>query len=380
MAMRIRMYDNIAQYLSDKEAIDAAVLSVLESGELVMGPDVRALEEEFAAYCGTNYAVGVTSGTSALLLALRALGIGEGDEVITVANSDIPTSQAVTLTGAKVVWVDIEPIGCNMDPDQIEAAITPKTKAILPVHLHGVPADLDPILKISEKYDVAVVDDAALAAGARYRGNRIGSLGSLTAFSTAPGKILGGIGSGGLITTEDRSLYNRLNTLRHYGREDPPYRDKQSMGPKWPSDTIEIGYNERIDSIQAAVLRIRLPQLDELSVRRREIAEIYSKGFEKVGVRYQQPPPDSEAVWRVFTVLLPDRDRVHAGLHAVGIESSLAYVPADHLDVCYRDLGYRPGSLPETEVFCNELLALPCHPYMSNAEIDEVLTTVVELL
>ena len=378
--MRIRMYDNVAQYRSDKEAIDAAVLSVLESGELVMGPDVRALEEEFAAYCGTNYSVGVTSGTSALLLALRALGIGQGDEVITVANSDIPTSQAVTLTGAKVVWVDIEPVGCNMDPDQVEAAITPKTRAVLPVHLHGVPADLGPILKVAKNYDLAVVDDAALAAGARYRGKRIGSLGSLTAFSTAPGKILGGIGSGGLVTTEDRKLYNRLNTLRHYGREDPPYRDKQSIGPKWPSDTIEIGYNERIDSIQAAVLRIRLPQLDELSVRRREIAEIYSKGFGKVGVRYQQPLADSEAVWRVFTVLLPERDRVHAGLNAVGIESSLAYVPADHLDVCYRDLGYRSGSLPETEVFSNELLALPCHPYMTDAEIEEVLASVIELL
>ncbi len=380
MELRVRMYDNAASYRSDREAIDAAVLGVLDSGELVMGPAVRALEEEFAAYCGAGYAVGVTSGTSALLLALRALGIGPGDEVITVANSDIPTSHAVTLTGAQVVWIDIEPEGCNMDPDLIEAAITPRTKAILPVHLHGVPAEMAPILEIGQHHGIAVVEDAALATGAHYHGRRIGSLSTLTAFSTAPGKIFGGVGSGGLITTDDRSLYDRLNTLRHYGREQPPYRDRPATGPKWPSDTIEIGYNERIDTIDAAVLRLRLPHLDEKLARRREHAANYARRFERAGVRIQRPPADSQAVWRVFTVRIPERDRVHAGLFERGIESSLAYVPADHLDVCYRDLGYRRGSLPVTETFCDELLTLPCHPYLSDAEVEEVAAAVIELL
>ena len=378
--MRITMFDHVAHYQHDREAIDRAVLEVIGSGKLVMGPDVRAFEEEFAAYCGIDYAVAVTSGSSALLLALRALGIGPGDEVITVANSDIPTSQAVTLTGAQVVWVDIETEGCNIDPGLIEAAITPRTRAILPVHLHGVPAEMAPILELAERRGIAVVEDAALAAGARYHGRRIGSLSTLTAFSTAPGKILDGVGSGGMIATAERALYDRLNTLRHYGREKPPYRDLPKTGPSWPSDTIEIGYNERLDTIHAAVLRIRLPRLDERLEQRRRHAASYLERFGRAGVRTQRPPADSEAAWRVFTVLIPDRDRVHTGLHERGIESSLAYVPADHLDVCYRDLGYRRGSLPETEAFCDELLALPCHPYLSEAEVEEVAETVLSLL
>ncbi len=374
------MFDNVAHYHSDREAIDKAVLEVIASGKLVMGPAVRAFEEEFSAFCEVGYSVAVTSGTSAVMLALRALGIGPGDEVITVANSDIPTSQAVTLTGARVVWVDIEPEGCNIDPGLIEAAITPRTKAILPVHLHGVPAEMAPILELAERHGIGVVEDAALAAGARYHGRRIGSLSTLTAFSTAPGKILDGVGSGGMVATDERPLYDRLNTLRHYGREQPPYRDLPVTGPKWPSDTIEIGYNERLDTIHAAVLQIRLPRLDERLEQRRRHAASYLERFERAGVRTQRPPVDSEAAWRVFTVRIPERDRVHAALYERGIDSSLAYVPADHLDVCYRDLGYRRGSLPVTEAFTDELLALPCHPYLSDGEVEEVAETVLGLL
>ena len=279
-----------------------------------------------------------------------------------------------------MVWVDIEPEGCNIDPGLIEAAITPRTKAILPVHLHGVPAEMAPILELAERHGIGVVEDAALAAGARYHGRRIGSLSTLTAFSTAPGKILDGVGSGGMVATDERPLYDRLNTLRHYGREQPPYRDLPVTGPKWPSDTIEIGYNERLDTIHAAVLQIRLPRLDERLEQRRRHAASYLERFERAGVWTQRPPVDSEAAWRVFTVRIPERDRVHAALYEHGIDSSLAYVPADHLDVCYRDLGYRRGSLPVTEAFTDELLALPCHPYLSDGEVEEVAETVLGLL
>lgn len=378
--MKVRMFDHVAHYHRDKEAIDSAIREVLESGQLVMGPAVRAFEEEFAAYCGANHAVAVTSGSSALHLALRALDVGVGDEVITVANSDIPTSQAISHTGARVVWIDIDPNSYNMDPALIEAAVTPRTKAILPVHLYGVPADMAPIKKTAEKYGLHVVDDAALAAGARCRGKRIGTLGIMTAFSTAPGKILDGIGSGGVITTASTALYDRLNTLRHYGRARPPYRDRAVDGATWPSETVEIGFNERLDTIHAAVLRIRLRHLDEALAQRRKLAEIYRTCFRETDVRVQVPPADSESSWRVFTVRVPHRDRLFEALYKAGYEVTLPYLPPDHLDVCYQDYGYPPGSLPQTEAFCQELLALPCHPYMTVADAEQIASALLNLL
>ncbi|UCH27223.1 MAG: DegT/DnrJ/EryC1/StrS family aminotransferase [Trueperaceae bacterium] len=377
--MRIPMFDHQAHFRRDQKEIEAAVLEVLESGKLIMGPAVRAFEEEFAAYSQARYAVGVASGTSAIHLALRALGIGPGDEVITVANSDIPTSQAVTLTGAKVVWVDIDKESYNMDPDALPAALSPATKALLPVHLYGVPAEMSPILQFAEANGLSVVEDAALATGARYRGQRIGSLGTLTAFSTAPGKMLDGVGSGGMISTDSEILYDKLNSLRHYGRERPPYRDLPADTAKWPSKTVEIGYNERLDTLDAAVLRIRLRRLDETLTRRREIAKRYQDLLEG-DVGLQRPPQDAEAVWRVFTVRIPDRDRIFEAMYRQGIGVSLAYLPPNHLDECYHHLGYRKGSLPETEAFADELLALPCHPYMTDSQVEEVAESLLALL
>lgn len=378
--LRISMFDHIAHFECDREEITRAVLGVLESGKLVMGPDVRSFEEEFAAYCGAAYAVGVSSGTSALLLALRALGIGAGDEVITIANSDIPTSQAITLTGAQVVWVDIEPDSFNINPELIENAITSKTRAILPVHLYGVPANMTPILEIADKHGLHVVEDAALATGATYQGKRVGALGSLTAFSTAPGKMLDGVGSGGIISTNDKTLYDRLNSLRHYGRKRTPYRDLPVTGPKWPSETLEIGYNERLDSIQAAVLRIRLRRLAEMLERRREIAATYQRLFQITEVQTQQAPPNAEPSWRFFTVRIPDRDRIYAELFKQGIETMLAYLPPNHLDTCYQNLDYERGSLPHTEAFAEELLTLPCHPYLTDTEVEDVADSLLKLL
>ncbi len=378
--MRIKMFDYVAHYQQDKEAIDAAIFQVLESGRLVMGPDVPAFESEFAAYCGATYSVAVTSGSAALLLALRALEIGPGDEVITVANSDTPTSLAISLAGAQVVWIDIDPKSYNLNPDLLEAAITPKTKAILPVHLYGVPAEMKPIMDIAERHDLAIVEDAALATGASYHGKRIGSLGTLTAFSTAPGKILDGVGSGGMVNTNDQTLYQRLNILRHYGRKRPPYRDTTEAGPKWPTETLEIGYNERLDTIHAAVLRVRLQRLEPMLSRRRDIAAKYQTLFQHTAVQTQCPPENSEPAWRFFTVRVPQRDRIYAELYKQGIETMLAYLPVNHLDVCYQHLGYVRGSLPATEAFADELLALPCHPYLTNEDVEEVAQTLVNLL
>lgn len=378
--MRIRMFDHVAHYRHDRAAIDEAVHTVLASGETIMGPAVRRFEEAFAAMCGARHAAGVASGTSALLLALRAAGIGSGDEVITVANSDMPTSLAISHSGARPVWVEIDPHSFNIDPAAAAAAVGPRTRALLPVHLYGVPAEMAPLLALAERHGLAVIEDAALATGARYHGRPIGSLGTLTAFSTAPGKILDGIGSGGVISYDDPSLTARLDSLRHYGRERSPYRDRPQPGPKWPSPTVELGYNERLDTVDAAVLEVRLRRLDEMLARRREIAERYRRSFAGSAVRMQQPPADSESVWRVVTVRVPERDRIYADLHERGIEATLAYLPLNHLEPVYRELGYRPGSLPETEAFGAELLTLPCHPYLSDAEVEEVAATLLELL
>jgi dTDP-4-amino-4,6-dideoxygalactose transaminase len=370
--MPIKMFDHVAHYRRDQHEVDAAIARVLASGQLVMGPDVRAFEEEFATYCGVSYAVGVTSGSAALHLALRALGIGPGDEVITVANSDIPTSHAVTLTGATVVWADIDPHTFNMDARATATVLTPRTRALLPVHLYGVPADMGPIMDLAAQHGLHVVEDAALATGGRYRGRRLGGIGTLGAFSTAPGKILDGVGSGGVVTTSDERLYDRLNSLRHYGRARPPYRDAPKDGPRWPSPTVTIGFNERLDTIDAAVLRIRLRRLDETLEVRRRLAATYAAAFEGTDVRVQAAPAESEPTWRVVTVRVPDRDRLYRELDERGYEVTMPYLPLNHLDACYEHLGYREGSLPETEAFGKELLALPCHPAMTTADAQEM--------
>jgi dTDP-4-amino-4,6-dideoxygalactose transaminase len=366
------MMDYAAAYRRDRHAIDAAIQAVLERGYPIMGPDVRAFEREFAAYCGAGYAAGVMSGSSALLLALRALRIGPGDEVITVANSDIPTSHAVTHAGATIVWVDIDPDTYNMAPGLIEAAITSRTRAIMPVHLYGIPAEMAPILDVAGRNALLVVEDACLAAGAIYRAKRVGSLGTIAAFSTAPGKMLGGLGSGGVITTSRPDLHERLKSLRNYGRARSPYPEDHPAGPKSASPTVEIGYNERLDTVDAAVLRIRLARLDDDVRCRRAIAATYGRLLAPAGIRVPRPPAGADPSWHVYPVRIPDRDRVYADLHRRGYETALRYLPANHLDDCYRSLGYREGALPETEAACREVLCLPCHPFMSPADAEEL--------
>jgi dTDP-4-amino-4,6-dideoxygalactose transaminase len=378
--MAIRHFDHAAHYARDREAIDAAIRRVLEAGQPIMGPEVGQFERAFAELCGVRHAVGVMSGSAALVLALEALRLGPGDEVITVANSDIPTSQAITHAGARVVWCDIDPAAFTLDPAALEPSITPRTRAVLPVHLYGVPADMDPILEIARRHDLAVVEDAALATGASYRGRRVGGLGTVAAFSTAPGKVLGGVCSGGVITTDNDELFARLSSLRHYGRAAPADGRSEEGEVPWPSETLEIGYNERLNTLDAAVLLIRLRRLDEDLRKRRANAARYRAHFADSDVRCQAVPPDAQPAWRVFTVRVPNRDRVYEELRRLGYEVTLPYLPPNHLDACYRHLGLSRGSLPETEAFCDELLALPCHQYVAAEDVDELAQRLLALL
>ncbi|MEX2355493.1 MAG: DegT/DnrJ/EryC1/StrS family aminotransferase, partial [Thermaerobacterales bacterium] len=367
--MPVVMMDYVAAYMRDKDAIDTAIAEVLASGQAVMGPPVKAFEEEFAAAVGVRHAAGVMSGTSALVLALRAMGIGPGDEVITVANSDIPTSHAIIHAGGRIVWADIEPGSYNMDPERLEACITPKTRAIMPVHLYGIPADMEPILDIARRRGLMVLEDACLAAGARYQGRPVGSFGTAAAFSTAPGKMLGGVGSGGIITTDQAGIKQRLNHLRNYGKEGDPYSGPgQQVGPPRPKprkETVEVGYNERLDTIDAAVLRIRLRRLAADVAQRRALAAGYHSALQGSDVRLPEPAAGSEPCWHVFPVRVPAdrRDDVYRGLVEHEIEAALRYLPPNHLDACYRYLGYREGSLPETEAAARDLICLQCHPF-----------------
>lgn len=381
MTLRVPHFDHAANYERDRAAIELAIQRVLSAGEPVMGPDVSAFEEEFAALCGVRFAKAVMSGTAALLLAVRALELNPGDEVLTAANSDIPTSHAVTNAGAKVAWADIDPATFNLDPEAVRRAIGPRTRAILPVHLYGVPADMGPIRTIAEEHGLAVVEDAALATGASYRGTPVGALGDIAAFSTAPGKVLGGIGSGGVVTTDSDRLAERVESLRHYGRSTPADpRHRRTGDVPWPPDIVRIGYNERMNTVDAAVLRIRLSRLASDVAVRRSHADRYRSRFRGSDVRWQQVPDGAEPVWRTFTVRVPDRDRIYATLRRDGYEVTLPYLPPSHLEACYRAEGYEPGSLPETERFADELLALPCHPFLDDGQVDELAERVTTLV
>jgi dTDP-4-amino-4,6-dideoxygalactose transaminase len=372
MPMRIPHFDHTAYYQRDRRATDGAIQRVLARGTPIMGPEVASFEAAFADLCGVRHAVGVMSGTAAMLLGLKALGVGPGDEVVTVANSDVPTTLAILHAGARPVYAEIDGDTFNLDPATLAAHFGPRTRAVLPVHLYGVPAEMDAIVEIARAHGVAVLEDAALATGARYRGRPIGAWGDVGAFSTAPAKVLGGIGSGGVITTDDDALHARLLRLRHYGRERSAYPDPDLDPAAMPGATVEIGYNERLDTVQAAVLLVRMARLDQdLAVRRAHHAR-YSERFAGTAVRVQIAPADAAPAWRVVVVRVPDRDRVYEELRHAGIEVTLPYLPANHLDTCTRDLGYRRGDLPITEAFCDTMLALPSHPFLTVAQVDEV--------
>lgn len=347
------------QYSSIKAEVQEVMTRVVESTQFILGHEVQALEAEFAGYCGVRHGVGVASGTDALYLALLAVGVGPGHEVITAPNTFIATAAAVSHTGARVRFVDIEPDTYNMDPDLLERAITPRTRAILPVHLYGHPADMDPILRLAEKHGLQVIEDAAQSHGARYCGRRAGSLGHAACFSFYPGKNLGAYGDGGMVVTNDDRIAGKLRLLRDHGREDKYHH-------------IIEGYNSRLDALQAAVLRVKLRRLDQWNALRRERAACYSNLLCDMGLGLPAVVGDVEHVFHLYVLRTSLRQQLQAELSRAGIETGIHYPVPLHLQPAYAKLGYRQGDFPRAEAIAKEILSLPLYPELSDTDLERV--------
>jgi dTDP-4-amino-4,6-dideoxygalactose transaminase len=345
-------------------AMREAIGRVLDSGWYVLGEEVAAFEREFAAYCGTRHCVGVGNGLDALHLIVRAYGIGLGDEVIVPANTFIATWLAVSHAGATPVPVDPDPHTHNIDPALIESAITSKTKAIIAVHLYGQPADMDPIRAIARQHGLKLIEDAAQAHGARYKGQRAGSLGDAAGFSFYPGKNLGALGDGGAITTDDDALADTLQRLRNYGAR-----------VKYQHD--EIGMNSRLDELQAAVLRVKLPHLDADNARRREVASAYMDALQGSQLGLPQVIPEADPVWHLMVVTSAQRDQLQATLHARGIGTQIHYPRACHQQLAYADLNC--PALPHASRLPSQLLSLPIAPYLTDQDVQTVAQALREL-
>ncbi len=331
-----------------------------ENCTFTLGPTVRAFEESFAEYCGLRHCVALNSGTSALHLALRCLDIGPGDEVITVPMTFVATAWAISYVGARPVFVDIDPATRTMNPAELEAAITERTRAILPVHLYGQPADMDRILRIAAKHRLPVIEDAAQAHGARYRGRRVGGLGRIGCFSFYPGKNLGAYGEGGALVTDDPELADKARALRDHGQRQ---KHRHEM----------IGFNYRMAGFQGAVLRIKLRYLDDWNAARRAHAQRYLDGLKGLS-RLGLPLVDQklESVFHLFVIEVEDRDRIAARLKTEGIESGLHYPVPVHLQPAYGELGLGPGSFPVSERLAQRCLSLPMFPELTDEQIDHV--------
>lgn len=355
----IPFVDLKAQYLSIKPEIDAAVLNVLETTQFVLGSAVASFEKAFAPYCQAEQAIGVNSGTSAIQLALQAAGIGRGDEVITTPFTFVATVSAIDYTAATPVFVDIDPSTLTIDPAKIEAAITPRTKAIVPVHLHGRPADMDPILEIAKRHNVLVIEDAAQAHGAEYKGRRIGSLGAMACFSFYPGKNLGAYGEGGAVTTSNPDFAKRLRMLRDWGSEKKYYHDLK-------------GGNYRLEGVQGAVLGVKMKYIEGWTEQRRAHAAHYDRLL--AGTPFQRPklPEDVRHVHHVYAVRHARRDALQAHLTAQGVSSGIHYPVPVHLQKCFAELGHKPGDFPHSERASAETLSLPMFPELQPAQIEQV--------
>ena len=344
----IPILDLTEQYRTLKSEIDRAVTEVFESGHYINGPNVKALEDEIAAYAGTQFAVGLNSGTDALHLALRALDIGPGDEVITTPFTFVATTEAIGIVGATPVFIDIHPGTFNIDPALIEAAITPRTKAILPIHLYGHPAPMYDILAIAKKHGLAVVEDCAQAIGASIDGKRVGSFGDIGAFSFFPSKNLGAYGDGGMVTTDRKDLADRMRSLRAHGGRVKYHHE-------------ELGVNSRLDEVQAAILRVKLPHLDAWIERRRQNAAWYTQNFAGL-VQTPLETPGTLHVYHQYTVRVENRDRVQKQLTDAGIQTMVYYPVPLHLQEVHQNLGLKAGTFPHSERAAREVLSLPMFP------------------
>ena len=348
-----------AQYRSIKTEIDAAVLAVLDSAQFVLGEEVAAFEREFAAYCGAAQGIAVNTGTSALHLALLAVGVGPGDEVITVSHTFVATVAAIRYTGARAVFVDIDPVTFTMDPARIEQAITPRTKAIIPVHLYGHPADLDPIMEVARRHQLIVIEDAAQAHGAKYRGRPVGSIGDLACFSFYPGKNLGAYGEGGMVVTSNESWTRTIRMLRDWG-QDRKYHH------------VLAGFNYRMEGIQGAILRVKLRHLEKWTEARRAHAKRYQQILQGCGVGLPGEAGWARHVWHVYAVRTANREGLMKALGERGVQTAIHYPVPVHLQPAYTDPAWGVGSFAHSEKAASEVVSLPMFPEMSEEHLEAV--------
>ena len=367
--MSVPLIDFSRQYSYLKKDMEAAVLKVLEKGHYILGPEVGQLECDIAKLCETKFAIAVASGTDALLVALRAVGVGPGDEVITTDFSFFATAGVISRLGATPVFVDIEADSYNLAPAKIEAAITARTRAIMPVHLFGQIADMDPILAMAQKHKIAVVEDAAQAIGAEYKGRKAGSMGELGCFSFYPTKNLGAAGDAGIITTNDEKLFEACKMLRLHGQSGK-YEHKI------------VGYNSRLDTLQAAVILVKMPYLKRWSEARQKHAKAYDAAF--AGVDGLRTPVVKDYttfhIYNQYTLASPKRDRIVTGLNEAKIGNCVYYPIPFHKQACFSPLGYKPGQLPESSRAANEVFSIPIYPELTAEEQEEVIGTVMSLV
>ncbi len=363
----VPMLDLRVQYSRVREELLRALQEVADSTTYVLGPKVAEFERAFAAYVGAKHCVGVNSGTSALHLALLGAAVGPGDEVITVPMTFIATSWAVSYVGATPVYVDVDPVTYTMDPEQVERRLTPRTKAILPVHLYGQTADLAPLLEISRRHGVPLIEDAAQAHGAEYRGRRAGTFGLAGCFSFYPGKNLGALGEGGAVVTDDDGIAARLRALRDHAQAQRYHHE-------------ELGFNYRMDALQGAVLGVKLRHLERWTEARRFLAERYRKHLANLPLQLPAERPGGRHVWHLFVALHPERDRVRRELEARGVQTGLHYPIPLHLQKAYAHLGHQEGDFPVAERVGRECLTLPLFPEMTIRQQDAVIAALRDVL
>jgi len=361
--MNVPLVDLKRQYLSIKREIDEAIQEVIDKSAFIMGENVEQFVNDFATYCGVKYGVGTSSGTTALHLALLACGVTGGDEVITVPYTFIATAEAISQTGARVVFVDIEDRSYTMDPEKVEQAITEKTKAIIPVHLFGHPADMDKIGKIARKYNLVVIEDACQAHGAEYGGRKVGGLGDIACFSFYPAKNLGAYGDAGMVVTDDGGLAEKMRLLSNHGCSKKYYHQ------------IE-GYNYRLDAIQAAILRVKLRHLEEWTEKRRRNAKLYDELLEGSQVGTPVEMEYAKHVYHLYVVKVKNRDKLYLKLKQNGISAAVHYPLPLHLQEAYRYLGYKKGDFPISEACSESLLSLPMFPELTQEEIKRIVNII----
>src|SRR5438477_9418219 len=364
---QVQFVDLAAQYRTIEREINEATSRVIQQTDFILGREVSLFEEGFAAFCEAKYTVGVDSGTSALELALRAFDIGPGDEVITAANSFIASALAISHVGATPILVDVDPSTHTVDVSAIESAITPRTKAVLPVHLYGHPAHMDPIRQLANKHGLVIIEDACQAHGARYKGRRAGSLGHAAAFSFYPGKNLGAYGDGGRVLTNDADIRNRLEMLRNYGQEEKYHHLTQ-------------GFNRRLDTLQAAVLRVKLKYLEKWNAARRWQAELYHRLLAGTELVLPSEAVGAQSVWHLYVIRTEHRDRLKEYLASRGIAAGIHYPVPIHLQPAYKNLGYKRGSFPVTEQYAQRILSLPMYAELTPELIEYVSKSILTFL